>query len=527
MGKGYLSASIDSIVSHRDTVAAYIYVGTLLDAVHIYTGNVPESYLGELGMRKYKDGRPIPPDRAGELLTKTVQLCENTGYPFAEARYDSFGTVDGHLTGQLVLDRHELIVYDSLQLQGKTRVKRVFLKNYLGIRVGRVYNESVIARITQRISDLTFAESIQPHTVTFSQGRARVNLFLRDKRASQFDILIGVLPGGAGQGVLITGDVKLHLVSPFGVGEDFYIQWQKLQPQTQTLNVRFSYPYLLGLPLGVSVVFDLYKKDSTYIDLHGDYGVQYQISGADYVKASLRQKNTILLYPDTNYVKSNRSLPPNVDLSVSEFSVEYFTQRLNYRFNPVSGFMMQTSAAAGARTIYRNAVITQIHDDQLGRNFGYLYDSTRLLTFQLHLALLIDKYWRLAKRQTIRTMLDARYLYAPVVYENEKYRLGGINSLRGFDDRSIFTPYYSLLDVEYRFLLSKNSYFYAFFNTALVQDARHITSHPIDFPFGFGIGSTFETKIGLFGISYAMGRQFDNPISFKSGKIHFGYINYF
>jgi hypothetical protein len=30
-----------------------------------------------------------------------------------------------------------------------------------------------------------------------------------------------------------------------------------------------------------------------------------------------------------------------------------------------------------------------------------------------------------------------------------------------------------------------------------------------------------------FGITYALGSQENNPISFKTGKIHFGYVNYF
>jgi hypothetical protein len=83
-----------------------------------------------------------------------------------------------------------------------------------------------------------------------------------------------------------------------------------------------------------------------------------------------------------------------------------------------------------------------------------------------------------------------------------------------------------MANVEYRFLLSKNSYFSAFFNSAMVEDIR-VGKGPFDFPYGFGAGAAIETKIGLFGITYAMGTQLDNKITFRSAKIHFGYVNYF
>jgi len=49
----------------------------------------------------------------------------------------------------------------------------------------------------------------------------------------------------------------------------------------------------------------------------------------------------------------------------------------------------------------------------------------------------------------------------------------------------------------------------------------------VDVPFGFGAGGAIETKVGVFGITYAMGKQLDNKINFRSAKIHFGYVNYF
>jgi hypothetical protein len=48
-----------------------------------------------------------------------------------------------------------------------------------------------------------------------------------------------------------------------------------------------------------------------------------------------------------------------------------------------------------------------------------------------------------------------------------------------------------------------------------------------DTPLGFGVGTSFETKAGIFALTYALGQQFDNPIELRAGKIHFGFTSLF
>jgi hypothetical protein len=526
-GEGYLVASIDSTVRKGNLLTAYIYVGDKFLTMTIYNGNVSADFLNAINLKSISDGKEIPADGVQLFKAKVIQSCENIGYPFAEVRLDSFAINNGMVSAKLYLQHQELFRYDSLHIEGKTKVKPIFLRNYLGIKIGKVYSEVTVRRIAQRLSELQFAEVLRPHIVQFKSDKAIVNVFLKDRKASQFNVLIGLLPGSSGKSVLITGDVKIHLFSPFGVGEELLLQWQKLQPKTQTLNVKLVYPYLVGLPLGLNVNFQLFKQDTSYLELDGDYGVQYQLVGSDYLKASYRQKLSIILDPDTNFVKINRALPPNLDLSTNEFALEAYFQRLNYKFNPVSGYVFQVSAAVGSRTIKKNNTILQLYDEVEGKTFGYLYDSLKLTTFQMHISMMIDKFWKITNRNTIRTMFKGEYLFSNTILENEKYKIGGTGSLLGFDDRSIYTPYYLIGDVEYRFLLSKNSYFYGFFNSAMVKEQGYYVYKKFDFPFGFGVGTTFETKVGLFQLTYALGKQEENPISFKTSKIHFGYVNYF
>jgi outer membrane protein assembly factor BamA len=523
---GYLAASTDSIQADSASMYTYIYVGEPFSQIVLTSGNLDVEQLQASGAKNsIQNNKPISYRQVEQIKSRVIQSAENSGYPFASVRLDSFQYGE-NISAKLMLTKNDLIKYDTLRIFGKTKVKRVFLKNYLGLKTNRAYNESNISRIKQRLNELQFVEQIQPHTVEFQNGKAAVNLYLKDKRASQFNFLLGFLPGSSGQKLLVTGEARIHLFSPFGVGEEIFLEWQKLQPKTQRLDIRLTYPYIAGLPLGINARFELYKRDTTYLDIDGDYGVQYQTIGSNYLRASLKQKTTILLNPDTAFVRQRRALPTNLDINSNEFALEYFVQKLDYRFNPTSGYVLRLGGSAGVKRIRKNNTIASMFDEIAGKSFEYLYDSIRTKSFQFKIALAFDKYWRLAPRHTIKTAIDGKYFYSPLVFENEMYRLGGVSSLRGFDDQSIFTPYYLMANLEYRFLLSKNSYFSAFFNSAMVKN-NAANQKQFDFPYGFGAGAAIETKAGIFGITYAMGTQQNNKFSFRSAKIHFGYVNYF
>lgn len=521
--KGYLSTSIDTFYFSQNTLHAFIYTGEKFNSIHIANGNLEKNYLSLLK----KSNNNYSFKEAEQLIQSVLNFAENHGYPFAEVFLDSFEWNSNHWQAKIFLIPNSYIFFDTLTIKGNSKVRSIFLRNYLGIKYGKPYNESVLKKITPRLNELPFLESGGAHTVDFRAGSAKVNVITKKRKSSQFDVLIGLLPGSSGQKVLITGHATLHLHSLLGVGEELYLHWEKLQPKTQRLDVKVVYPYILGFPIGANVAFSLFKKDTSFLDLNGNYGVQYQLSGNNFIKAAYQQKTTIVTTVDTTYIKTFRRLPPLLDVSSNEFSLNIFLQKLDYKFNPLKGYVIDAQLSAGAKKIKKNTVIATLYDGVGSSSFNYLYDSISKNIFQMQAGLFVEKYWKIHKRMTIKTAFEGKYFLSKLILENEKYRIGGIKTLRGFDDQSIYTPYYGIATIEYRFLLSKNSNFYTFFNAAVVQDNRTTNNKTVDFPYGFGIGASLETKVGMFGISYAMGTQLGNPITFRSSKIHFGYVNYF
>jgi hemolysin activation/secretion protein len=126
----------------------------------------------------------------------------------------------------------------------------------------------------------------------------------------------------------------------------------------------------------------------------------------------------------------------------------------------------------------------------------------------------------------VNTGVSGAWLQGKDIFENELFRFGGLRSLRGFDEESLFATAYVTGKLEYRYIIEQNSFLFLFLNGAWYEN-RSRNQYLSDTPYGFGTGITFETKPGIFTISYALGSEQGSQILFRSSKIHFGIINYF
>lgn len=525
---GYIEASVDSQKTVGTVRHVYMYAGRQYEWKKLGGGNVDEELLQQAGYKeKLYRGSSFNYDDVELLLHRIITYQENNGYPFARVKLDSVEINGNKISASLHLDKHQLVRYDTIAIDGDTKISKKFLYSYLGIKPKGLYNESAVRKADKRIGALAFLQTEKPTQVLFVPDKARLNFFLKDKKASRFDFLLGILPNNEITGrVLITGELLLNLISPFGRGEEFYLNWKRLQARTQSLDVALKFPYILSTPVGVDAAFNLYKRDTLYLDLDWEAGFQYLFAGGNYFRAFVHNKMTNVLYVDTSAVIRMRKLPPANDVRSTLFGTEYFLENLDYRHNPQNGISLQLKAAAGTRQIRKLTEITGLNDpENPGATFGSLYDSVDLKTVQYKFGYRLDKYWKIGKRSTVKTSLRGGALVSENIFGNELYRIGGYKLLRGFDEEAIFASLFDVVTLEYRFLLSQNSHISVFFDGAYVENRSG--GYENDFPFGFGAGLAFETKAGLFGVSYALGRQQGNPVDFRSAKIHFGYVNYF
>lgn len=510
----YLTATFDSIFTDSLLLKASLHTGQQYKWAYLKNGNIDEGVLSELGYReKLYNNKPFYYKSVKRLQEKLICYYENNGYPFATVKLDSIIINHESIAATLILTKNAQKKIDSVIVKGSAKITPIYLYNYLGIKPGSLYNEAQLQKVNARIAELSFIKTVKPSSIAFTPKFNKLYLYLDKKQASQFDGILGILPDNVTGKVLFTGDVHLKLQNGLGKGELIDLNWRKLQTQTQDLKLQLVYPFVARSPFGIDYNFKLYKRDTTFLDVYHNVGLQYLLSGGNYVKLFYANKISSLL--STTGLEYLTTLPTNADISTNMYGIGFKHEKLDYRLNPRKGYSITGNAGIGTKNIKRNSRLNPV-----------VYNGLKLSTTQYTADVTANLFVPLFNRNTVKIGVQSAFVYNETLFQNELYRIGGLKTLRGFDEESIYTSAYSIFTVEYRFLLEQNSYLYLFGDGAYYEN-RNVTSFVHDTPIGFGAGISFETKAGIFSINYALGKQFNNPIELKSGKIHFGVVNYF
>lgn len=514
--RGYASANVDSTKWIGDTCIAFVHLGRSMVFKSIAPGNIPEEILKRSGYRsKAFVGKAFKGERLAALKNSVLRYYEDRGFPFAVVSLKNLWIESDSVTAVLDIEKNQEFRVDSIVVKGKSKIRENYLKNYLGIRTNERYNESKVSDISTRLREIPFVTETEKPQVLFHENKATVYVFLNKKRASQFDGILGILPDNANPGeVLITGEIKLKLLSALNRGELIDLQWRKMQARTQNLNIHLAYPFLFNTPFGLDGTFELYKRDSLFLNLKGVIGVQYHLVGNDHIKVFADLRSTDVLARST--LRSAQTVnPDNVDSRTQLYGFGYHMQRLDYRLNPRKGLDLYAEASAGNKKI--------VFDSDIGEE---RYAGLQENSLQINAVLTANYFVPIPNRSTVMIGVKGGLMRSENLFESEMFRIGGLRSLRGFDEEAIYANMYAIGTIEYRFLLNMDSYIFIFADGAYYEN-RAVNRRITDRPIGFGLGISFATKIGTFSLTYALGKQFDNPIDARAGKIHFGIVSFF
>ena len=527
--KGYPTASVDSVFEKDNVTLIHLFLGRQYQWIKLIPDGIEKAAMDESGFRE-KDfkGRLLNIQQLLGLQQKILDYYEKNGYPFAEIFLDSIRLDEEKMEALLKARKGPLYHIDSIRVLGKVKISKQFLRHYLSITNGSLYNKERLEQVDKRMLELPYLQTIQPSDITMLGTGSILNLYLASKRSSQANFLIGFLPSANQSGkIQLTADVNLDLKNALSNGESILLKWQQLQPKSPRLNLGFQQPYIFNSGFGFDFAFDLFKKDSTFLQINALVGLQYLLSVNQSGKVFVQWQNSFLLGTgvDTNLVKATKKLPPNIDVKAVNVGFEYEWNKTDYKLNPRSGNEIKLTGAVGIKNIKKNNEILSLQDPLF--NYAALYDSVKARSYQFRVKLSAAHFFPVGKQATVKTAISGGLFISPSTFRNELFQIGGYKLLRGFNEESIYATQYAVLTAEYRYRLKLNSYMFGFVDGGWVKNKYQAVDLNNNF-ISAGLGLAFETRFGLLNISYAAGKRNDVKLNLReASKIHFGYVNYF
>ncbi len=502
--KGYYLASFKPLYVSSTEIEVLVEIGSHFPNVAIVINDSIKSQLRSFGIENIpKNSLKTSPSLFKLFIDKTLKAYANNGYPFAQVFFAEQEIIEQQIQIQMNISSGKFYRFSDIIVKGDSSISKSTVQNLIGIKINDIYSEEKISSIDRILQQTNFINVLKKSELLFTENGVELYVYLENQKMSSMNGAVGLQPNPQSQKIGLTGDVQIKLQNVFKKAELIDLNWRSIEPQTQALQAKLNYPFLFKSPFGIDLKFNLYKRDSTFLDLKSFVGIQYSFKNNVQLKGFYQVYSSEILSKTPNPSSLFSYLAP-IKLNSYGLSLQY--KRINFLPNPSKGFSLFIETSIGNRTIKKENTILEK---------SYVYKSI----FQY------VSYIPITKRNIIKVGVNFESYTSSTLFQNERYRFGGLNSLRGFNEEELFASTKLITSLEYRFLLDKNSNAFIFYDQGIYED--NTLTYKIDNPFGVGAGISFGSRIGIFSISYALGKQENNPFEFRNGKIHFGYITYF
>jgi outer membrane protein assembly factor BamA len=431
----------------------------------------------------------------------------NHGYPFVKAEFLEIKKQNDTVVFLIHLNPGPKVLFDSVNNKGNVIIKKKVFCRITGIQSGDLFSIKSIQESEKKINASGFMVSAQPPKISYYKSKMNVEYYTQRMNASRFDGIIGLQPDPINNKSVLTGNVLLHLKnSLINHAEDIKLEWRRVRRETQEILLFGKIPYVFGTVAGCDAKFNLYRQDTSILDVQWEGSLHFFFSGLNSVRLFSARR--------TSSGKSNLAFGPlGGESNITTGGIGIQIEKTNFPLNPVRGFNLHLNTSIGNRVIRTKNILT---DSDVINKYEY-YDGKGYLQYFVPLSqrscLLNGFRWAGA------------FSSAPLL-PSELFRSGGLQTWRGFDENQFLSNFNAVQTLEYRFLFSTLSHIAVFtdggwFERLLANDYKS------SFAFGYGAGLQLETKGGIIKLAYAIGHLQGQTPDIRTGKIHVGFVSVF
>ncbi len=448
-----------------------------------------------------------------ELENKIEDLLnnyENSGYPFVNITIKSLYFYKDNDSNNVVevfinVNKEQIRKIDKVEITGNTKTDERVIINNARLRKGEIYSQERIEKIPSLLKKLNFFKSISnPNYYVNSKDEGILQISVEEKNTNIFDGILGYVPATLkDESGYLTGFVNIGLRNLFGTGRSASIKWRQENALTQELELKYLEPWLFDQPLNLNLQFFQRKQDSSYV--RRIIGGNLEFLATENISASL--------------ILESESIIPSIDISNNLFAKSSSINtgvevKLDYRddiFTPQSGLYFFSRYKYRSKMIDNVAPTNYFESNEI--NFHY-YEFDFGIFYQLF------------QSQVLALGVHSKAIVGDQFDLSDLFQFGGTNSVRGFRENQFLGKNIIWSNLEYRFLLSQESYVFTFYDAGYYETDANPSQNiekQSDFKNGYGLGISLSTALGIMRVSYA----FTEGNSISNGLVHFGILNDF
>ena len=471
--RGFFTARIDSISKADKTFSAHINLGKKTNTIIIINKLKPEERTKLYGASQTTesaiDSIKIKTNEFDEFTNQLLKQIDKIGKSFSEISYINPIMKNDTLIIELTISDSSNRKIDKVIVRAYNAFPEKFISNYFLINTKTVFSKQKLKNVSNLTNRLDFIKENKAPEVLFKKDSTHLYLFFDKLGTSSFDGIVNFSSKQNGKGLLLNGNLDLKLNNTFNSGEKFEIIWNKVSDEKTDFKINSYVPYLFNSKFSTTLEFNLYRQDSTFINTNFKLNTDYSINQRSHASVLYRSENS-------NYLLNT------LDNEITSYS-NYFIG-LGYQMKKLSTSNLYD---------FNNGINLNLI---VGKRKTSLESINQLkLHFSAFANLQINNRGYLNIRNESGLLTSKNYLL------NELFRIGGANSIRGYNEQSIFTNGYSYSNIEFRYSLDRSSYLYSITDLGAYKES---TTKKIKKLIGIGAGYQFKINNNFVNIGYVI-----------------------
>ena len=498
----WLDAEIDSVVTRATSEKWYINSGcryTVESADEIvipdtlnFSGSVFESGI---------EGQFFTKENVEAYIRQKLKQFEDTGYLLAGIEVTRVERIESSCSVniEIQITANERYSLSGILFSGAERNNPLFLERVARVSEGSMITPRLMEQARQNLLNSDLLISAEEADLVFQDEKAFLRFRVEEQQLNFFDGIIGFVPDADGT-PQIAGNADLRLRNMITDGTNLQIKFEQLRPLVTKLFIEGEQQFIAGLPLRASASLHFTQQDSAYLERNFQFGAGFMILPGFELLGSIRAETSSV---------SDQTLRDavNLDSRATFLGFGFHLRNVDRLLVPTSGYQFRALLESGRRFIT---------DDRLDETKEDNFSQTILTTEG-------RAFFKIGPRQVLTPGFEGYFIDSPSFIITDLHRFGGTESIRGFREDQFRASAALWSDLEFRQLLSPDSYIFGFGTFGRFKRPQLINEDTDQFEVtdsiqSFGFGIAFQTALGFLKVSYAVSAE--DEIS--NGKVHVG-----